>query len=65
MIIDIVMNGEQLMRYDSDVAPRIGETISCLRPIGTYEVIFVNHLIKKANIGLPSFRHELITVEVI
>jgi hypothetical protein len=65
MIIDIVFCGEQVIRYESDCVPRVGETISCMKPKRNYEVKHVDHLIRKRTVGLSGFGQDLVTVEVI
>lgn len=46
MIIDVCLFGDgNIYRYESEVAPRVGETISDPRVGDSYEVTHIDHLI--------------------
>ena len=68
MIIDIVnrKDGEGILRYHSDIAPKFGETITLIPD--TYDVVNVDHLLKiKAgtNPDGNQYTEQLITVQVV
>lgn len=65
MIVDVVTtNGEGLFRYESDIVPRVGETISTFRPNkSTLEVVQVDHLVDFRSSMKPR-RQDLVTVTV-
>lgn len=64
MQIDVVVNGNYWTRYESDVAPRVGETLSSFRPeTRKVKVTSVDHLLRMpAMAAEPVMREELITV---
>ena len=64
MIIDILVNGKTLVRYESNIIPRVGETISSFKPEKKcFKVLHIDHLIKP-HISQEYMRLELITVNV-
>ncbi len=65
MIIDVVTyKGAQWMRYESNVAPKIGETITTLEPTkAAFTVVAVDHLVKPKILS-DDMRLDLITVTV-
>lgn len=65
MFIDLAyMNGDQILRYESDYVPSVNETISMMRPKKTWEVIGVDNLIKKRAIGIEKNCLDVITITV-
>lgn len=65
MIIDVVtIEGVGWMRYETSEAPRVGETISTLRPTeNTFEVVSIDHLVGPFA-GTDDMKQKLITVTV-
>ena len=65
MIIDLRTEGlDNLMRYEADHIPSVGDTISTLKPDrNTYIVLSVDHLVKPLFLS-DERRLELVTVTV-
>jgi len=65
MIIDLITDrGIAWMRYQADIAPRVGETISTLEPEAkTFEVTSVDHLVSP-DVATDNMKQLLITVNV-
>ena len=62
MIIDVVINEDVLLRYESTCIPRVGETISTIIPEKKgFTVLAVDHLVGPRPIG-GEMRQELITI---
>ena len=65
MIIDLVTDKDiNWMRYESNIAPKVGETISTLNPTkNTFEVLSVDHLVRPESFS-DDMKQQLITVTV-
>lgn len=65
MIIDVVtIEGVGWMRYETSAPPKVGETISTLRPtVNTFEVVSIDHLVSPFA-GTDDMKQKLITATV-
>ena len=67
MIIDVEILGEQSLRYESDVIPRVGEVLMLMGGIDycdqrTLEVVSVSHLLSET---IQKIRHTQVCVDTI
>lgn len=65
MTIDLIEKGEAILRYDSDIIPRVGETISTFGPRKEYTVITVDHLLGNKLVIGEKWAMDLVTIEVV
>jgi hypothetical protein len=62
MLIDVLVEGKHWIRYESTIVPRIGETISTLKPDKqSFKVMQVDHLVRHLSLT-DERRQELVTV---